>query len=147
MEIFKEYMDEKDGYYLYVNFKSDNKYHLVYIYNDKVTFVIEYVFSTILPDSKLFTKIENNDMFKNILKTAFFYDDVNLEKTIFKESDDNIRLRKKKRKLSDENISLYPSKRIDGKRKSKRKSKKSKKSKRKSKKSKRNRNFRSRSKF
>jgi hypothetical protein len=121
-ENIKEYMDEPYGYYLYVNLKSDNKYHLLHIYDNEVNFILEYGFSITNPDSTVFIpiKIEN---IVNILKTFCDYNDINLIKPVFKESDSNIeiriRIRTFKRKL--ENPSFPPKKRkckTDGKRKS-----------------------------
>ena len=119
-EIIKEFMDEPEGYYLYVNLKSDDKYYLLHIDNDKVIFIIDYGFSITKPN--LFVPINIRDI-QHILKTyKYGYDNINLEKPIFKESNDSIRIRTLKRKL--ENPSFPQEKRIrktDGKRKSKRK--------------------------
>ena len=108
-ENIKEYMDEPNGYYLYVKLKSDNKYHLLHIYNNEVNFILTYGFSITEPDSNFLTKIENENIL-NILKTYCDYNDINLSAPIFKESDNNIKIRIRfrtlKRKL--ENPSFPP---------------------------------------
>jgi hypothetical protein len=141
MDTVKEFMDEPDGYYLFVNSKSDDKYYLLHMDMDNnVNFLIDYGFTT--TPEKLFTKIENEKYFSILKKSVF--KNINFEKQIFKESDDNIRLRTLKRKL--ENPSYPPKKYMkiaDGyKRKSKKRSKK-----RRSKKRSKKKSFRSRSKF
>jgi hypothetical protein len=124
--------------------KSDNKYHLLHIYDNEVNFILEYGFSITNPDSTVFIpiKIEN---IVNILKTFCDYNDINLIKPVFKESDSNIeiriRIRTFKRKL--ENPSFPPKKRkckADGKRKSRSRSRLRRKSRKKKK-------IKSRSKF